>query len=59
MVDKLTLEEKELLFDIVCRRFIEQRRTHLTEEVAEARQAHQQGEVRRGTVEDLLAELNE
>ena len=57
MVDKLELEEKEMLFDIAYRRFIEQRRMCLAEEVAEARQAYRQGEVRRGTVDDLLAEL--
>jgi len=57
MVDKLTLEEKEMLFDIVYRRFLEQRRMRLAEEVAEARQAYRQGEVHRGTADDLLAEI--
>jgi hypothetical protein len=57
MVDKLTLEEKEMLFDIVYRRFLEQRRMRLAEEVAEARQVYQQGEVHRGTADDLLAEI--
>jgi hypothetical protein len=59
MVDKLTLEEKEMLFDIAYRRFIEQRRRRLAEEVAVARQAYHQGKVRRGTVDDLLLELDE
>ena len=59
MVDKLTLEEKEMLFDIAYHRFTEQRRERLAREVAEARQAYHQREVRRGSVEDLLSELDE
>lgn len=59
IVDKLTLEEKEMLFDIAYHRFIEQRRECLAREVAEARQAYHQGEARRGGVEDLLSELDE
>jgi hypothetical protein len=58
-VDRLTLEEKEILFEITYRRFIEQRRGHLAEEIVQAREAYQRGEVRRGTVDDLLAELGE
>ncbi len=59
MVDRLTLEEKEMLFEIAYHRFIKQRRARLAEEVAEARQAYQRGEVHRGTLDDLLAELAE
>ena len=58
-VDRLTLEEKEALFEIAYHRFIKQRRTRLAEEIAEAREAYQLGEVHRGTVDDLLAELPE
>ena len=53
------LEEKEMLFDIAYHRFIEQWRTRLAEEVAEARQAYQERDARRGSVEDLLSELDE
>lgn len=59
MVDRLTLEEREMLFEIAYHRFIKQRRGRLAEEVAEAREAYQSGEVHRGTVDDLLAELVE
>jgi hypothetical protein len=58
-VDRLTLEEKEMLFEIAYHRFIEQRRAHLVKEVAEARQAYRRGEVHRGTVDELMAELEE
>jgi hypothetical protein len=57
-VDRLTLEEKEALFEIAYHRFIKQRRARLAEEVAEAREAYQHGEVHRSTVDDLLAELS-
>ena len=58
-VDRLALEEQEMLLEIVYRRFIEQRRADLTGEIAVARKAYRCGEVRRGTVEDLMAELAE
>ncbi len=58
-VDKLTLEEKEMLFEIAYHRFIKQRRARLAEEVTEARAAYQRGEVHRGTVDDLMMELGE
>ena len=58
-VDRLTLEEQEILLEVVYRRFIERRRASLAKEMAAAREAYQRGEVRRGTVEDLMAELAE
>jgi hypothetical protein len=58
-VDRLTLEEKEMLLEIAYHRVIEQRRVHLAREIAEAREAYQRGEVRRGTVDELMAELAE
>jgi len=59
MVDSLSLEEKEMLFEIARRRFIEQRRELLAGEVAEAREAYRRGDVRRGTVDELMEELME
>ncbi|MBN2004739.1 MAG: hypothetical protein JXA21_15385 [Anaerolineae bacterium] len=58
-VDQLSLEEKELLFEISYRRFVEQRRAHLAQEIAEARAAYHSGAVQRGSVAALLAELAE
>ena len=58
-VDRLTLEEKEMLFDIAYKRFIEERRMRLAEDIAEAREAYRRGDVRRGSVRDLLAEWPE
>jgi hypothetical protein len=43
----------------VCCRFVERRRTDVAKEVAAARAAYRRGQVKRGTVDDLMAELAE
>ena len=58
-VEGLTPQEQEMLVEIVRRRLVEQRRAELAEEVAAAREAYQSDDVRRGTVDDLMAELAE
>ena len=58
-VDRLTLEEQEMLLEIAHHRFVEQRRADLAREIAAAHEAYQRGEVQRGTMEDLMAELAE
>lgn len=59
IVEQLSPEDQTELLKIIYRRLIEQRRERLTEEVAETRQAYQIGQVRRGTVDELMAELDE
>lgn len=56
-VESLPPDDQELLIELVRRRLIQHRRAELVMEVAEARQAYQQGRVRRGTVDDLMKEL--
>ena len=56
-VEQLPLDEREQLLDIVHRRLVEQRRDDLALSVAAGRRAYGAGEVRRGSVEDLLANL--
>ena len=58
-VEELTPEDQEMLVEIVRRRLIEQRRAELTEDIAAAREAYRRGDVHRGTVDDLMAELAE
>jgi len=57
-VESLPVDDQILLIQIIRQRLTQQRRSDLIAEVAEARQAYQAGNVRRGTVEDLLKELN-
>jgi hypothetical protein len=57
-VDQLSLEEKVMFFEIAYRRFIEARRVQLAGEIAEGRESYRSGDVQRGTVDDLLADLD-
>ena len=59
VVEGLPPEEQVMLFEIAHRSFIDQRRTSLAGEIAAARQMYRQGQVQRGTVDDLMAEINE
>lgn len=58
-IEALPLDDQELLIELVRQRLIQRRRAELAAEVAEARQAHQQGRVRRGTATELMKELKE
>jgi hypothetical protein len=55
-IESLSLDDQELLIEIVRKRLIQQRRAELAADIAEARNAYQKGEVRRGTVADLMKE---
>jgi hypothetical protein len=57
VVEALPPEEQMMLFEIARRRFITQRRADLAGEIAMARRAYRQGQVRRGTADDLMAEI--
>jgi putative heme iron utilization protein len=58
-VETLPPDDQELLIAIIRQRLIQHRRAELAAEIAEARQAYQRGEIRRGTVADLMKELAE
>jgi lantibiotic modifying enzyme len=58
-VETLPPDDQELLIAIIRQRLIQHRRAELAAEIAEARRAYQQGEIRRGTVADLMEELAE
>lgn len=58
MVEQLSSEDQAELLKIVYRRLVEQRRESLVKEIAESRQAYQAGQVRRGTLDELMAELD-
>ena len=56
-VESLSFNDQWVLIELVRKRLIEQNRSLLVSEVAEARQAYQEGNVQRGTVSDLMKEL--
>jgi len=58
-VESLPSDDQALLVKIIHRRLIESRRAELATEIAEARSAYQQGEVRRGAVANLMEELGD
>jgi hypothetical protein len=57
-VETLPPDDQMLLIELIRQRLIQKRRSELVSEVAEAREAYVRGEVRRGTVDDLLKELD-
>ncbi len=59
VVEALEPEEQEILVNIVSRRLSQQRRNELINEVAQAKSDYEQGKVRRGSVADLMSELDE
>jgi len=58
-VEALPPDDQVLLIEIIRQRLIQHRRAELAAEIAEARNAYQRGDVRRGTVADLMAEIAE
>lgn len=56
-VESLSDEHQENLIDIVRRRQIERHREALATSIQEARSEVARGEVRRGSVDDLVGEL--
>ncbi|MEH2142774.1 hypothetical protein [Nostoc sp.] len=58
-VEALDPEAQAILVDIIQKRLKQQRRDDLLKAVAEAREAYARGEVRSGTVADLMAELDD
>jgi hypothetical protein len=58
MIDSLSVDEQDDLINIVRHRQIEKRREEIANNINQARQEYQDGKVLRGTVDDIIAELN-
>ena len=56
-VESLPLEDQEMLLDIMRQRLIQRRRESLASDIQEAREDYLKGDVQRGTVSDLMKEL--
>ena len=59
MVERLPEEQQQDLLEIIRNRQRERRRDALAASVAQAREELARGEARRGTVDELLADLDE
>lgn len=57
VVDKLSLEEKETLIEIVRRRIIERRREELAKEIQDAQEEFRAGHCRPVTPDELMSEI--
>ena len=56
-IASLSLDEQEMLVDILKKRNIEQKRLRVAREVKEAQREHKKGLTKRGTIEDLIKDL--
>ena len=54
---RLSLEDQEMLLDLLKKRNIEQKRMRIVREVKEAQREYKKGLTKRGTVEDLMKDL--
>jgi hypothetical protein len=59
VVETLPLDDQELLVDLVRQRVADKRRAEIARNIAETRIEYEAGQVRRGSVSDLMAELDE
>lgn len=58
-VEALSPEEQAILVNIIHKRLQQQPRDELLQAVAESRQAYAEGNIRSGSVSDLLKELDD
>jgi len=56
-IASLPLDEQEMLLDILKKRNIEQKRLRIAREVKVAQREHKKGLTKRGTIEDLIKDL--
>ena len=59
IIESFPEEQKESIIEIVKRRLTEERRERLAQTVKEAREEYARGEVRRGTVDDLMLQITQ
>lgn len=56
-IEKLTIEEQERLFESIRKRRIKNRRAEILANAQEVMQAFKNGTAKRGSVDDLIADL--
>ena len=59
VVEALDPEEQAILVNIITKRLSQEHRDELLKEVAQTRRDYQQGNIKKGSVADLMAELDE
>lgn len=56
-VEAMSVEDQEALIDLVQRRLVERKRAEIAANIAKAQEEYQAGQVFRGTVDELIADL--
>ena len=57
IIESFPEDQRESIVEIVKQRLAEERREQLAQTIKEAREEYARGEVRRGTVDDLIREI--
>ena len=57
-VESLSIDDQEILLELLEKRLREQKRSQLFQEIVEVRQEYEEGKVKFGSVDDFLAELD-
>jgi hypothetical protein len=57
-VEALPIDDQVMLLDVLQKRLAHDRREQICRDIAEAEQDYEQGNVKRGSVQDLMAELD-
>jgi len=58
-VESLPLDDQSMLVELINKRIMGKRRAELVDEVKEARDVFRKGEVKRGTIADLMKDLGD
>jgi hypothetical protein len=56
-VEALPADDQEILVDLIRKRLSERRRSEILANIAESRAEYRTGRVRRGTADELMAEI--
>lgn len=58
MIESLPYEDQEILVDILSKKLLQFRRARLLKEISESLDAYERGNVRRGTADDFMKDLD-
>jgi len=56
-IESLSVEDQDYLFELICKRRIENRRAEILANAEEVMQSFKDGTAKRGSVDDLIADL--
>lgn len=57
-VESLSIDDQEMLLEVLTKRLVAQKRSNLAQEIGQVRQEYQEGNVKFGSIDDFLSELD-